>query len=385
MNLKPIHQQVVVVMGASAGIGRATALLFAQRGAAVVVAARNARGLADVVAEIQKQGGKALAVVADTARVADVQNVAAQAVAAFGRIDTWAHVAGVGLWSPFEQTRPEELERLIEVNLLGQMYGALAALPHLRAQGRGALIHVSSVAGRVAVGWNSAYSASKHGMVGFLDALRLEIEREGVPIAVVNVLPGAIDTPIFQNARTRLGVQPRGVAPVYEPEIVAGAIVMAAEHPLPEIVVGGSGAMILALQRLAPRLVRKILGTRIGFEAQLTRTPKSPDAPSNLFAPTPDENLRVHGDLHAEAMKTSLYTRLATSTPARLARDATDPILALAARAFEALWRLRFGKTLGVERPAPVVIKPAEQAAAPGKRAPRARGQARVRARSPKR
>jgi hypothetical protein len=265
------------------------------------------------------------------------------------------------------------------------MYGALAALPHLRAQGRGALIHVSSVAGRVAVGWNSVYSASKHGMVGFLDALRLEIEREGVPIAVVNVLPGAIDTPIFQNARTRLGVQPRGVAPVYEPEIVAGAIVMAAEHPLPEIVVGGGGAMILALQRLAPRLVRKILGTRIGFEAQLTRTPKSPDAPSNLFAPTPDENLRVHGDLHAEARKTSLYTRLATSTPARLARDATDPILALAARAFEALWRLRFGKTLGVERPAPVVIKPAEQAAPPGKRAPRARGQARVRARSPKR
>ncbi|MFT3768175.1 MAG: SDR family oxidoreductase [Minicystis sp.] len=346
MKLKPINQQVVVVMGASSGIGRVTALRFAEKGAKVVVAARNQKGLDAVVAEIERKGGEALAIVADTARVEEVKRVAERAVARFGRIDTWAHVAGVGLWSPFEMTKPEEMERLIEVNLLGQMYGALAALPHLRAEGRGALIHVSSIEGKISFPWSSAYAASKHGMVGFLDALRLELEREGMPIAVVNVMPAAIDTPIFRNALTRLGVQPRGASPMYAPEIVAEAILAAAQNPVREVSVGGAGGLLIKLQRHAPRLAQQLLLTPLGFEAQLTRIPKSEDAPNNLFAPTPDEHLSIHGGMHRDEVKTSLYTRLGISAPARIARDATRPVLALVARAIEMLWAARFGKQL---------------------------------------
>ncbi|APR86197.1 Putative short-chain dehydrogenase [Minicystis rosea] len=346
MKLKPINQQVVVVMGASSGIGRATALRFAEKGASVVVAARNKTGLDALVTEIRRKRGTAVAVVADTAHPDEVKRVADRAIAEFGRIDTWAHVAGVALWSPFELTKPEEMDRVIAVNLLGQMYGALVALPHLRAQGRGALIHVSSVEADVAFPWNSSYAASKHGMVGFLDALRLELEREGARIAVVNIKPATIDTPIFRNALTRLGVQPRGAGPVYAPEIVANAIVAAAEHPVHDLMVGGSAALLSGLKRRAPRVLHSLLLTPLGFEAQLTKTLKSADAPNNLFAPTPDQNLGIHGDLHAEEKKTSPFTRLQTSAPMRLARGITRPVTTLVARAIEMLWATRYGQQL---------------------------------------
>lgn len=344
MKQKPINQQVVVVMGASSGIGRATALRFAARGAAVVAAARNRKGLDTVVAGILEGGGKAVAIVADTADAKQVKAVADGAVAEFGRIDTWAHVAGVGVYGTVEQITPEEYERLIEVNLLGQIYGALAALPHLRATGRGTLIHVSSVEGRVAYALSSGYAASKHGMIGFLDALRLELEREGVPIAVVNIMPAAIDTPFFEAARTHLGVAPRPPDPVYAPEIVAEAIVDAAEHPMRDIVVGGAGAGAIAAKRLAPRLLHEVLLTPSGFEAQLTTRPRSPNAPDNLFTPTPDELLRVHGQATAISKRTSLYTRIATSASVRLTRELSRPLLRLMASAVGALWAARYGK-----------------------------------------
>jgi NAD(P)-dependent dehydrogenase (short-subunit alcohol dehydrogenase family) len=377
---KPINQQVVVVVGASSGIGRAAALLFAEKGARVVVAARSAPGLDSLVQEIRSKGGNAIAVVADVADVSQVDQVAARAVAEHGRIDTWVHLAAVSVWAPFEQTRPEEFKRVLDVNLLGQIHGALAALPHLRAQGCGGLIHVSSVEGRVSIPYNSAYAASKHGVQGFLGSLRLELMREGVPISVTAILPSTIDTPFFENALTRLGVQPRGPAPVYAPELVARAIVDAAEHPAAEIVVGGGGALLLLMKRLTPRLLERILLTRVGFESQLTDRTKSAEAPNNLASPIPGARYQVHGDLGAEAARTSLYTALETSAPARLARKATLPALKLVARGFEALWALRFPanartavprERLGVaaqQEPAPVVMK---RGVAPGKKTKR--------------
>jgi NAD(P)-dependent dehydrogenase (short-subunit alcohol dehydrogenase family) len=286
MKLKPINQQVVVVMGASSGIGRATALRFAAKGAAVVVAARNQKGLDAVVAEIRGKGGKAVAVVADTADAKQVKAVADRAIAEYGRLDTWAHVSGVGVYGTVEQISPQEYERLVEVNLLGQIYGALAALPHLRAEGRGVLIHVSSVVGRVPLPLSSAYTASKHGLNGFLDTLRLELQREGVPISVVNIMPASIDTPFFENAKTHLGVAPHAQPPIYAPEIVADAIVQAATLPAPAIMVGGSGAMISGMGRATPRLLQQLMLTPVGFESRTRPTTSSRPRPTRTSGST---------------------------------------------------------------------------------------------------
>ena len=372
MKQKPIRQQVVVVVGASSGIGRATALRFAEEGARVVVAARDEAALEALVREIRAKKGTAVAMKADVAHADQMKRVADRAIAEFGRIDTWAHVAGVGYFSPFQLARPDEMARVVEVNLLGQMYGARAALSHMLAQGSGTLVHVSSVEAAMAIPLSGIYSASKSGMRSFLDALRLELERQGAPIAVVEVRPSSIDTPLFREAMTRLGVEPRPIAPVYAPEIVARAIVRAAERPEPRIVVGGAGAAAEMLGRLSPRLLERLLMTRIGFESQLSRTPKAPDAPNNLFAPMPGRSARVHGEHGAGERHTSLYTALATSAPAHLARAATAPLLEMGARMIEAMWALRNARSMkrrAAGLPAPVAREIAREEKAPQRRA----------------
>jgi NAD(P)-dependent dehydrogenase (short-subunit alcohol dehydrogenase family) len=190
--LKPIEEQVVALMGASSGIGRETALRFAERGAKVVVSARGEEGLRSLVEEVRGKGGEATVVVADTSEYEQVKAVANRAVEEYGRLDTWVHLAGVGLFATFEQTTPEEFERVIAVNLMGQVYGAMAALPHLKREGRGALIHISSVEAKRSFPFHSAYAASKHGIDGFLEALRVELKHEGWPISVTQVMPGTI-------------------------------------------------------------------------------------------------------------------------------------------------------------------------------------------------
>lgn len=350
MRLKPIGEQVAVVMGASSGIGRATARLFAAKGAKVVVAARNEEGLETLVEEIQRGGGAAVAVVADVADPEQVKRVAEKAIQSYGRLDTWAHVAAVAIWAPVEQTRPEEFRRVLEVNLLGQVHGAQAALPYLRRAG-GALVHVTSIEAKVALPLNSAYAASKHGVAAFLDALRLELRREGAPVSVTQVMPAGINTPLFQSALTRVGVEPRPAPPVYEPELVAKAILYASEHPVRDLVVGGSGVGILLAERLSPRLVDEILLGVAGFESQLTDRAKPDTARNNLFLPTPSANLSVKGDHTAEARAHSILTRLQET---KLARVADKVVLAgqkVAGRIFNALFALRFRKVLKGVRP----------------------------------
>jgi NAD(P)-dependent dehydrogenase (short-subunit alcohol dehydrogenase family) len=208
MRLKTVEEQVVVVFGASSGIGRETALRFARRGAKVVVAARTESALSSLVTEIQQFGGEAIYCVSDAADFEQVKGVADLAIQHFGRIDTWAHVAGTAVIGPFEQTTPEEFKRVIEVNLMGQVYGAMVALPHLKREGRGALVHVTSVEARRSLPLQSSYSASKHGVEGFLDALRVELAHEKVPVSITNIMPGVINTPFYTKVRSRLGVQP---------------------------------------------------------------------------------------------------------------------------------------------------------------------------------
>lgn len=315
MRLKPVQDQVVVILGASSGIGRELALRFGERGAKVVVAARSEEGLASLIGEIEQRGGRGVHVVCDAALPADVERVAEAAIEAFGRIDTWVNVAAVSVYARFEDTTPDEFRRLMEVNYLGQVHGALSALPRLRANGGGALIAVSSVESSVALPLTSAYAASKHAIEGALDALRRELIAEGAPISITSVKPATINTPLFNNARDKLDVMPKGPPPIYEPGVVADCVLYAAAHPVRDLYAGGAARMMAVSQALAPGLVDRLLA-RIGISAQRTDRPPTDGGRGNLDAPRRDD--RVEGDFSQHARRFSLYTWLETHPAARL-------------------------------------------------------------------
>jgi NAD(P)-dependent dehydrogenase (short-subunit alcohol dehydrogenase family) len=307
VQLKSREKQVVVLMGASSGIGRETALRFARKGAKVVVSARGEEGLDSLVEEIQAEGGKAISVPADTSKFEQVKAVADRAVQEYGRLDTWVHLAAVGLFATFEQTTPEEFERVIDVNLMGQVYGAMAALPHIKREGRGALIHISSVEAKRSFPFHSAYGASKHGIDGFLEALRVELKHDGWPIGVTQVMPGTINTPFFDKGRSKIGVKPVGIPPIYEPETVANIILYAAQNPARDLVSGGAALALILNQRLSPRMLDAVLATRAGFNPQKTEEPRSEDEPDNLYAPIRGHDTSKNG---FRALSRSLYNWL---------------------------------------------------------------------------
>jgi len=306
MKLKPLEEQVVVVFGASSGIGRETALQFGRQGARVVVAARGESGLNSLAEEIRAEGGDATPIQADATDFQQVKAVADKAVATYGHLDTWVHLAAISLYATFEQTMPEEFRQVIDVNLVGQAYGAMAALPHLRERG-GALIHVSSVEAMRALPLQSAYAASKHGVKGMVEAMRMEFEHDGVPISVTNIMPASINTPFFEKARTKLGVEPKGVPPFYAPSLVARAILYAAKHPVRDIAVGDAARFMINGQRLSPRLMDAML-RRVGARLQYTDQPKSLDAPDNMWQTTDGPN-RVNGKF-GEYVQPSPLTQL---------------------------------------------------------------------------
>ncbi|MBD2167627.1 SDR family oxidoreductase [Calothrix membranacea FACHB-236] len=294
MQLKPISQQVVAIVGASSGIGRDTALKFAQRGAKVVVAARSEPGLKSLVEEIQSLGGVAKYVIADVSDFQQVKAIADQTVAEYGQLDTWVHAAATGMIAPFEKITPEEFARVVDVTLMGQVYGAMAALPYLKQAGRGALIHISSMEGRRSLPLQSPYSTAKHGLEGFLDALRVELQHEKWPISVTSILPSTINTPFYNKVGSKLGVKPTGVPPYYQPSLVADAILYTAEHPTRDFVVGDVGKVLDLLQRVSPTLADSLL-LAIAFQGQRTNEPKSEDAPNNVFEPITGYD-KVEGD-----------------------------------------------------------------------------------------
>jgi NAD(P)-dependent dehydrogenase (short-subunit alcohol dehydrogenase family) len=295
MYLKPIHEQVVVIVGASSGIGRDVAKKFAQRGAKVVISARSEDGLASLLAEIKAIGGNAIMVSADVTNYEQIKTVADQTVAQFDHLDTWVHLAATGLFASFDDITPDEFKRVIDVNLMGQVHGAMVALPYLKLQGCGSLIHITSMEARRSMPFQSPYSASKHGVTGFLDALRLELQHQGYAINVANILPSVINTPFYNKGKTRLGVKPTGIPPYYQPEIVSDAILFAAEHFVRDSIVGDVGRILDVLQRISPSLVDTIL-LMIGFNLQKTDELKRETEPSNLYEPIPGAYNTVYGD-----------------------------------------------------------------------------------------
>jgi NAD(P)-dependent dehydrogenase (short-subunit alcohol dehydrogenase family) len=296
MQLKPINQQVVAVVGASSGIGRETALQFAKRGAKLVVSGRSEQKLASLVDEIRGFGGEVTPIVIeDVAVFEQVKAIADRTVEVYGRLDTWVHVPATAVFATFDNKTPEEFKRVVDVTLMGQVYGAMAALPHLKREGRGALIHISSMEGVRSLPYQSAYSAAKHGIEGFVEAMRVELQHEKIPISVTSIKPAVIDTPFWDNVRTKLGVKPSGIPPYYSPSLVADAILYTAEHPTRDFLVGDAARLLDFLQRLSPELVDSLL-LLVGFPLQRSNVPKSEDAPNNLYEPVPEHDT-IEGSL----------------------------------------------------------------------------------------
>ena len=306
IQLRPIEEQVMVITGASSGIGLVTARDAAAAGAAVVLAARNEQDLAEAVAEIRRDGGRAIRVVADVSDPAQVEAIAAAALREFGRIDTWVNNAAVSMYGRITELPIKDMRRQMDVNYWGQVYGSRVAVQHLRAHG-GALINVGSALSDRAIPLQGNYCAAKHALKGFTDALRMELEEEGTPISVTLVKPASIDTPFFEKAKTFLGVEPQPVPPVYAPEVVSEVILRAAQQPIREIIAGGAGAKLSAA-RFAPRLADMYM-ERWTFDGQKTDQPAAPGRADNLYAPVAHDGGERGRTWKGHTRGSSVYTK----------------------------------------------------------------------------
>ncbi len=283
MRNKGMRNRVVVITGASSGFGRGAALKFAEGGAKVVLAARRRRELKEVAKECEQRGAKALVVETDVSNPREVEELAERAVHKFGKIDVWVNNAGVGAVGHFEETPLEEHEQVIKTNLLGTIYGSYAALQQFLEEGRGVLINIGSIAGKIAAPYLSTYSASKFGIRGLGMALRQELEEnEQDNIHVCTVMPVSHDTPFFEHAANYSGKPVEPIPPVYDPQNVVDVIYELALAPEDEVVVGPSGKVASAAQRLAPSLTEKLMGWR-AHKSQMKQKKTAADKSGSVF------------------------------------------------------------------------------------------------------
>lgn len=303
MKLKPLDQQVMVITGASSGIGLAAARRAAAKGAKVVLAARNAEALDDVVQAIRAKGGEAHSVPLDIADEGAAERLAEQAVARFGRIDSWVNDAAAAMYARLEEVTLEEHRRVFEVGYFGLVQGSLAALPRLKVQG-GALINVGSVLSNRAIPLQGPYCAMKAAVMQFTDALRMELEAEGAPVSVTLIKPAAIDTPYPEHARNKLDAPARLPQPLYDAELVAKAICFAASNKRRTLYVGGGGLAISTLAPALPRLADKAMEIVGGEASQTTSVPPESAAADNLFEARADG--RTASNQHPLTRRSSL-------------------------------------------------------------------------------
>lgn len=313
IRLKPLKDQVLVLTGASSGIGLVTARMAAQRGARVMLTARNETALRQLTEEINGQeingsepnGGVAGFVAGDVADEAVVRLVAKQAIDRFGRIDTWINCAGVSIYGPVLDVSLEDQRRLFETNFWGVVIGSRIAVEHLRKKG-GALINVGSTLSDRAIPLQGIYCASKHAVKAYTDSLRMELEHDGLPISVTLVKPGAIDTPYAEHAKNYLPNEPKNPPPAYAPEVVAEAILHCAEYPVRDVFAGGGGKMMSMLGHWAPRLTDKIMEHSM-FDLQQSDQADHARQDNGLYRSA--TGLQERGGRHPYVAESSLYTQ----------------------------------------------------------------------------
>jgi short-subunit dehydrogenase len=279
---QPIRDSVVVITGASSGIGRAAARMFAEQGATVVLAARRADALEEAAAECRNAGATALVFPLDVRHEDEVRALCKKTLETFGRIDVWVNNAAVALFGRFEEVPPDVYDNVIQTNLFGYIYGARAALPVFREQGHGVLINVASMVSYVGQPYTSAYVASKHAIRGLGECLRMELidERD---MHVCTVLPATIDTPLFHHAGNYTGRAAKGMEPIYSAERVAATILDLAKKPMREAFVGNSGRMVARLHAIAPRLTERLMARMV--ERNHLRDTPAQNTQGNILEP----------------------------------------------------------------------------------------------------
>jgi NAD(P)-dependent dehydrogenase (short-subunit alcohol dehydrogenase family) len=304
---KRLSEQVVVIGGGSFGLGRAIAAAAARRGAQVLVGARTREALDGTLADIEAAGSQGLVLETDVSDRAQVDRLVAAAIDRFGRIDTYIANGMVTVYAEAHRLTDEELRRVFDVNFFGGVYGYWAALPHLR-DSHGTFIQIASALSYRGIPLQAAYCATKAALRTFFESARVELEKEKAPVDISVILPAAINTPQFDRARQRMGLQPQPVPPIYQPDPFADAILHCCEHPIRELPIGWGAQKLLWGQKLSPRAGDLVL-LRNGWRAQHTDELKPTDSPDNLFDPLPGDP-GAHGRFDDRSRESTLWTWL---------------------------------------------------------------------------
>jgi NAD(P)-dependent dehydrogenase (short-subunit alcohol dehydrogenase family) len=307
--LKKLSEQVIVITGASSGIGLVTARQAAREGARLVLASRSEEALRQLCDEINQAGGQAVYVVADVSQQIDVRRLAQTAEEKFGGYDTWVNNAGASIYGKLEQVPVEDMRKVFETNFWGLVYGSMEAARHLKAKG-GAIINVGSILSDVTAILQTIYSASKHAVQGFTDGLRMELEMDGAPVSVTLIQPSSIDTPYTVHAKNYLDREAKHAPPAYAPETVARAILHTCTTPEREVVVGGGGRAFIGMQRWTPGLYDQFM------EKSFARQEHADAPPRPLEQNGLDQaagRLQERGNYPGHTRETSFYTEAVTA------------------------------------------------------------------------
>ena len=295
--------EVVVITGASAGVGRATARAFADRGAHIGLLARGSDGLEAAHKEIEAAGGQALVLPTDVAHPDQIEAAADAVEQGFGPIDIWINNAMVSVFSPIKEMTPDEFKRVTEVTYLGYVYGTMSALKRMLGRDRGVIVQVGSALAYRGIPLQGAYCGAKHAIQGFTDSLRCELLHDESKVKVVEVHMPALNTPQFSWVKSRLPRKPQPVPPIFQPEVAAEAIFWAAHHDRPEVYVGWPTVKAIVGNKIAPRLADWYLA-RNGYSSQQTDEPVESDRRDNLWEPVPGDH-GAHGDFGARSLSSS--------------------------------------------------------------------------------
>ena len=307
IKLKNINEQTIVITGATSGIGLTTARMAAERGAKLVLAARNEDALQKLTDEITSAGGEAIFVVADVGSEGDINKIAAEAIVNFGGFDTWVNNAGVSIYGKLEDVETRDFRQLFETNFWGVVYGSLVAARNLKANGGGAIINIGSTLSDRAIPLQGMYCASKHAVKGFTDSLRMELESENAPISVTLIKPAAIDTPYKAHAKNYLSTKAENPPPVYAPETVAETILHCAENPTRDVFVGSGGKAISLFGKFAPRTTDLVMEKTM-LDLQRSGEPLDNTEKEGLYY-SADNSLQERGGYQGHVMESSVYTK----------------------------------------------------------------------------